>query len=273
MADRSTLDRLRVTPKQAAKIAKIDTSGTPGAPGDRDETESASEELRLELVDLQNRLHAEAEQSLLVVFQAMDAGGKDGAIKKVFSGVNPQSCRVTAFKAPSEEELAHDFLWRVHHVVPRAGEVGIFNRSHYEDVLIVRVHDLVPKKVWSKRYAAIKDFESHLVASGTTVVKFFLHISKDEQAERFRSRLEEPDKNWKFNTADLEERKYWDAYQEAFEDALTKTSTAKAPWYVIPADHKWYRDWAVLRVLVETLREMDPKYPEPAMDLSKVVID
>ena len=273
MAGRSTLDRLRVTPKQAANIAKVDTSSTPGAPGDRHETEAASEELRLELVDLQNRLYAEAHRSLLVVFQAMDAGGKDGSIKKVFSGVNPQSCRVTSFKVPSDEEAAHDFLWRVHEVVPRAGEVGIFNRSHYEDVLIVRVHGLVPKSIWSKRYGAIKDFEAHLAESGTTVVKFFLHISKDEQAERLRKRLEEPDKNWKFRAADLEERKHWDAYQEAFEDALTKTSTTTAPWYVIPADHKWYRDWAVLSVLVETLREMDPKYPEPALDLANVVIE
>jgi PPK2 family polyphosphate:nucleotide phosphotransferase len=273
MPRRSTLDRLRVGPEKAAGIAKIDTSGSPGSPGDRATTEAASDELREALADLQNRLYAEAKRSLLVVFQAMDAGGKDGAIKKVFTGVNPQSCRVTSFKAPSEEELAHDFLWRIHQALPRRGEVGIFNRSHYEDVLIVRVHDLVPKSVWSKRYESIRQFEEHLVESGTTVVKFFLHISKEEQAERFRKRLSEPDKNWKFNTADLEERKYWGAYQKAFEDALSKTSTKAAPWYVVPADKKWYRDWAVLSVLVETLNRMDPKYPEPALDLANVVIE
>jgi PPK2 family polyphosphate:nucleotide phosphotransferase len=273
MAPERTLDRLRVAPKHAAGIAKIASDGTPGSPGNKRETEAASEKLKDELAELQGRLYAESTRSLLVVFQAMDAGGKDGAIRKVFGGVNPQGCRVTSFKAPSEEERSHDFLWRVHHAAPRHGEIGIFNRSHYEDVLIVRVHQLVPKSVWSKRYAAINAFEQQLAAAGTTVVKFYLHISKEEQAERFRKRLEEPDKNWKFNTADLEERKHWDDYQEAFEDALTKTSTPAAPWYVIPADHKWYRDWAVLTVLVQTLQEMDPQYPEPAIDLADVVIE
>jgi PPK2 family polyphosphate:nucleotide phosphotransferase len=273
MAAQSTLDRLRVGPKQAAGIAKLDTDGTPGCPGNKQATEAASEELRLELEDLQQRLYAESTRSVLAVFQAMDAGGKDGAIRKVFAGVNPQGCRVTSFKAPSDEERSHDFLWRVHQHVPRHGEIGIFNRSHYEDVLIVRVHGLVPKSVWSKRYAAINAFESQLAAAGTSIVKFYLHISKQEQAERFRKRLTQPEKKWKFNTADLEERKHWDAYQEAFEDALTKTSTDAAPWYVIPADKKWYRDWAVLTVLVETLRTMDPQFPEPAVDLADVVIE
>jgi PPK2 family polyphosphate:nucleotide phosphotransferase len=268
-----TVDRLRVAPKQPADIARRDSSATPGAPGKEDATDKASEQLRLELEELQLRLYAEAKRSILVVFQAMDAGGKDGAIKKVFSGVNPQGCRVTSFKAPSDEERAHDFLWRVHHNVPRVGEIGIFNRSHYEDVLVVRVHKLVPKTVWSKRYAAINAFESELSAAGTTIVKFFLHISKEEQAERFRKRIAEPQKNWKFNRADVEERQHWSAYEEAFEDAITKTSTAAAPWYVVPADHKWYRDWAVLTVLVETLRAMDPQYPEPALDLADVVIE
>jgi PPK2 family polyphosphate:nucleotide phosphotransferase len=191
----------------------------------------------------------------------------------VFGGVNPQGCRVTSFKAPTEEELAHDFLWRINKATPRKGEIGIFNRSHYEDVLIVRVHDLVPKSVWSKRYGTIKTFESNLVASGTTIVKFFLHISKEEQAERFRKRLENPEKHWKFRHADLDERRHWDEYQEAFEDALTKTSTADAPWYTIPADRKWFRDWAVLSVLVETMRRMDPQYPAPEEDLTGVVVE
>jgi PPK2 family polyphosphate:nucleotide phosphotransferase len=272
--DRSgTLDHLRVKPKTAAHIAKIDPGTTKGAPGDRKDTEAASAELNEELAGLQERLWAEGRRSLLVVLQALDAGGKDGAIRKVFGGVNPQGCRVTSFKAPTDEELAHDFLWRVHANVPRHGEIGIFNRSHYEDVLIVRVHGLVPKKVWSKRYATINDFESNLTASGTTIVKFFLHISPDEQAARFRKRLENPEKHWKFRQADLEERKHWDAYQEAFEDALSKTSTADAPWFVIPADHKWYRDWALLSVLVETLHRMDPQYPEPEEDLTGIVVE
>jgi PPK2 family polyphosphate:nucleotide phosphotransferase len=267
------VDHLRVKPKSKAGLSKIATDSTKGAPGDKKATEAASAELNEELSSLQERLWAENARSLLVVLQAIDAGGKDGAIRRVFGGVNPQGCRVTSFKAPSDDELAHDFLWRVHQNTPRRGEIGIFNRSHYEDVLVVRVHDLVPKKVWSKRYAIINDFEAGLSASGTTIVKFFLHISKEEQAERFRKRLENPEKHWKFRRADLEEREHWDEYQQAFEDALTKTSTAVAPWYVIPADHKWYRDWALLSVLVETLRGMDPQYPAPDEDLAGIVVE
>jgi PPK2 family polyphosphate:nucleotide phosphotransferase len=272
MSGSGIADDLRVAPKGKAGIAGIDTGSTKGAPGDKKVTEAASAELNQRLSELQERLWAEHERSLLVVLQAIDAGGKDGAIRKVFGGVNPQGCRVTSFKAPSEEERDHDFLWRVHRAVPGRGEIGIFNRSHYEDVLVVRVHDLVPKKVWSKRYGIINDFEASLAAAGTTIVKFFLHISKDEQAERFRKRLQNPDKHWKFRRADLEEREHWDAYQEAFEAALSKTSTAAAPWYVIPADHKWYRDWALLSVLVDTLERMDPQYPAPEDDLAGIVI-
>jgi PPK2 family polyphosphate:nucleotide phosphotransferase len=268
-----TLDRLRVPPKKSPHLHKIDPADTDGAPGGKEETIAASAELNEQLAELQERLWAENRRSLLVVLQALDAGGKDGAIRKVFSGVNPQGCRVTSFKAPSEEELAHDFLWRIHKATPRKGEIGIFNRSHYEDVLIVRVHDLVPKAVWSKRYAMINAFEANLAASGTTIVKFFLHISKEEQADRFRKRIENPEKNWKFRSEDLAEREHWDDYQKAFEDALTKTSTDVAPWYVIPADKKWYRDWALLSVLVATLRSMDPQYPEPEEDLSGIVVE
>ena len=272
--DRSDIvDRLRVDPKGKAGIAGIDPASTKGAPGEKKITEAASAVLNTQLSELQERLWAENARSLLVVLQAIDAGGKDGAIRKVFGGVNPQGCRVTSFKAPSEEELAHDFLWRVHRATPRTGEIGIFNRSHYEDVLVVRVHDLVPKKVWSKRYAQINDFEATLAAAGTTIVKFFLHISKEEQAERFRKRLENPEKHWKFRRADLEERAHWDSYQDAFEEALSRTSTSVAPWYVIPADHKWYRDWALLSVLVETLESMDPKYPAPEEDLEGIVVE
>jgi PPK2 family polyphosphate:nucleotide phosphotransferase len=273
VGDRSTLDHWVVRPKSGARLSTIDPDSTVGAPGKKKETEAASAELNTELAELQTRLFAESERALLVVLQAMDAGGKDGAIRKVFGGVNPQGCRVTSFKAPTPEELAHDFLWRITAALPRRGEIGIFNRSHYEDVLIVRVHNLVPRRVWSKRYEAINAFERRLASEGTSIVKFYLHISKEEQAARFRKRLEQPEKNWKFRTADLEERKYWDDYQLAFEDAITKTSTGDAPWYVIPADNKWYRDWAVLSVLVETLRNLDPQYPPPSEDLSGIVIE
>ena len=200
----------------------------------------------------------------------MDGGGKDGTIKHIFRGVNPQGCEVTPFKQPTPEELAHDFLWRCHRAAPPKGKIGIFNRSHYEDVLIVRVHDLVPPEVWRSRYRRIVEFEDELRDSGTTIVKLFLHISKEEQARRLRSRLERPDKQWKFSMADLPERKRWDDYMEAFHDALVATTTEPAPWYVIPADHKWYRNWAVASILVDTLFRMDPQFPPPDPDLSSV---
>jgi PPK2 family polyphosphate:nucleotide phosphotransferase len=265
--------RWRIGAGTAPQLAAIDTGDPAGAPGDKAATRDASAALRTELGDLQARLYAESRRSLLVVLQAMDAGGKDGTIRSVFSGVNPQGVRVASFKAPTEEELAHDFLWRVHAQCPRHGEIAIFNRSHYEDVLIVRVHELVPKAAWRARYKTIADFESGLVAAGTRVVKLFLHISKHEQARRLQERLDDPAKRWKFRMADLSERARWDDYQAAFEDALAKTSTAEAPWFVIPADHNWYRDWVVLSVLVETLRDMDPQYPPAAEDLTGVVID
>ena len=263
-----------VHPGTDAGIAAIDPGSTAGAPGkgDKDETMDAVRELRQQLRDLQERLYAENKQSLLIVLQALDAGGKDGTIKHVFKGVNAQGTRVTSFKQPSEDELKHDFLWRVHKCTPGKGEIGIWNRSHYEDVLVVRVHDLVPESVWRRRYGVINDFEHELSVARTQVVKFFLHISKEEQAERFQDRLDQPDKRWKFSQADLTERNRWDDYQEAFEDAITRTSTEHAPWYVIPADHKWYRNWAVLSVLVETLRAMDPQYPEPEQNLDRVRI-
>lgn len=266
-----------VHPGTDAGIGSIDPGSTAGAPGkggegDKHDTMEAVRALRKELRALQERLYAESAQSLLIVLQALDAGGKDGTIKHVFKGVNAQGTRVTSFKQPSEDELAHDFLWRVHKVTPGKGEIGIWNRSHYEDVLIVRVHDLVPPSVWRRRYGVINDFEHELSVARTQVVKFFLHISKEEQAERFQARLDRPDKQWKFKKADLAERKRWGDYQEAFEEAITRTSTAHAPWYVIPADHKWYRNWAVLSVLVDTLRAMDPRFPEPEDDIEGVRI-
>jgi len=264
--------RWRIAPGEAVDLAKLDTGSTKGAPGDEEATEATFPELWADLHDLQERLFAESKRSLLVVLQAMDAGGKDGTIEHVFKGMNPQGVRVASFKVPSEEERAHDFLWRIHQQVPRAGEIGVFNRSHYEDVLVVRVHDIVPKEVWKARYEHIRAFEQGLVDGGTTIVKLYLHISKDEQAERLQARLDDPSKHWKFRVGDLAERERWDDYRAAFEDAIAKTSTAEAPWYVVPADHKWYRNWAVLRILTETLRAMDPEFPPPEEDLSSVVI-
>jgi PPK2 family polyphosphate:nucleotide phosphotransferase len=208
-------------------------------------------------------LWAEGERALLVVLQGMDTSGKDGTIRHVFCGVNPLGVRVTPFKAPSEEERKHDFLWRAHRAVPANGEMGLFNRSHYEDVLIVRVHAFVPEPVWRARYDAINDFERHLAEEGTTIVKFWLHISADEQRRRLQARLDDPAKRWKFNPDDLTERKLWPEYRAAAEEMLARTATPEAPWYVVPADHKWYRNWAVSRMLVDTLEEMNPQYPEP----------
>jgi PPK2 family polyphosphate:nucleotide phosphotransferase len=263
--------RWRVAPGTKVDLGEIDARSTDGAPGDKADTQEVVDGLHEELAGLQERLYAEGERSLLVVLQAIDAGGKDGTIKHVFRGLNPAGSRVVSFKVPSEEERSHDFLWRVHARTPAKGEVVVFNRSHYEDVLVVRVHDLVPEKVWRPRYEFINDFEANLAAAGTRIVKLYLHISKEEQAERFRARLDDPSKRWKFRTGDLEERKRWDDYVGAFEEAISRTSTDHAPWYVIPADRKWYRNWAVSRILVETLEDMDPRYP-PAEDLSGVEV-
>jgi len=257
------IDKLRVRPGGRADLAARDPSATDGAPGDKVATESALPALIDELSRWQDRLWAEATRSVLVVLQGMDASGKDGTIKHVFRGVNPQGTRVAAFKEPTREELGHDFLWRVHRRTPIAGELGIFNRSHYEDVLAVRVHRLVPEKVWRTRYDAINDFERLLAHGGTTMVKFFLHISPEEQGRRLQERLERPDKRWKIQASDIADRERWDDYRAAYTDALERTSTDTAPWHVIPADRKWYRNWAVSHVLLHTLRTMDPRYPEP----------
>ncbi|HJV08568.1 MAG TPA: polyphosphate kinase 2 family protein [Acidimicrobiales bacterium] len=263
--------RWRVAPGTQVDLAAIDTRSTEGAPGDKKDSEAALEDGLEEMAGLQERLYAEGEQSLLVVLQAIDAGGKDGTIKHVFRGLNPASCRVVSFKVPSEEERSHDFLWRVHAKTPARGEVVVFNRSHYEDVLVVRVHELVPEDVWRPRYDLINAFEANLAAAGTRIVKLYLHISKDEQAERFQARLDDPSKRWKFRKGDLDERARWDDYMAAFTEAISRTSTDVAPWYVVPADRKWYRNWAVSRILAETLAAMDPQYP-PAEDLAGVEI-
>ena len=260
-------ERWRIDPGTAFDLDTLDPADLDGAPGDKDATKEAIKDLRDRLADLQNRLYAESDQALLVVLQAIDAGGKDGTIKHVFKGINAQGCKVTSFKKPNEHELSHDFLWRIHQNTPHDGMIGIFNRSHYEDVLVVRVHGLVPENVWRGRYELIRNFEQQLSAERVRIVKFYLHISKEEQAERFRRRLERPDKRWKFNRADLDERKRWDEYRAAFNEAIAETTTDIAPWYVIPGDHKWFRNWCVLTTLVETLEHMNPQYPEPAEDL------
>jgi PPK2 family polyphosphate:nucleotide phosphotransferase len=225
------------------------------------------------LFELQARLWAEAQRGLLVVLQAIDAGGKDGTIRSVFSGVNPQGVRVVSFKVPAGRETIQDYLWRVHLQCPGHGEVGIFNRSHYEDVVAVRVHDIVPEERWRKRYHHIREFERILSDEGTRIVKILLHISRDEQRRRLQSRLDTPSKNWKFRTGDLEDRARWDDVMAAYEDAITETSTDYAPWYVVPGDRKWVRNVAVSSLLVEILEDMDPQYPppEPGIESVKVV--
>jgi len=263
-------DRWRVAPGAAVDLAARDPRQADGIAG-KDEAMAALPELHDRLRQLQERLWADQRQSLLVVMQAIDAGGKDGAIKHLFHGLNPAGAHVVSFKAPSEDELAHDFLWRIHGHTPGKGELTIFNRSHYEDVLVVRVKHLVPETVWRPRYKLINHFEAQLAASGTRIVKLFLHISKDEQAERFRARLADPTKCWKFRVGDLADREQWDSYQHAFEEAIARTSTEPAPWYIVPADRKWYRNWAVSRILVETLEHMDPQYP-PCEDVTGVTI-
>jgi PPK2 family polyphosphate:nucleotide phosphotransferase len=240
---------------------------------DRSAAEDEFRLLREKLIDYQRRFYAWNKRKLLVVLQAMDAGGKDGTIRRVFRGVNPQGVLVTSFKVPSKVELAHDFLWRIHKAVPGKGMIGVFNRSHYEDVLVVRVHNIVPEEIWRPRYDQINAFEKQLVETGTVILKFYLHISSDEQRERFQARLDDPDKNWKFSMEDLEKRKLWDEYMAAFNEMLEKTTTHYAPWYVIPSDQKWYRNLAITRVLVQTLEKLDPQYPSPGVDLSGVLIE
>jgi PPK2 family polyphosphate:nucleotide phosphotransferase len=264
-------ERWRVRPGADVTLADIDTSSTDGAPGWKKETSSTFSDLRGQLREVQERLWAERQQSLLVVLQAMDAGGKDGALKHLFRVFNPVGSRVASFRVPTEEELAHDFLWRIHAHTPAKGEIVVFNRSHYEDVLVVRVHQIVPEDVWWPRYRAINDFEALLHGAGTHVIKLFLHVSKDEQAQRFKARLDDPTKRWKFRRGDLDERARWDDYMAAYQEALARTSTAEAPWYVVPADHKWYRNWAVSQILLEVLGEMNPQYP-PEEDLDGVVV-
>uniref|UniRef100_Q02A47 Polyphosphate:AMP phosphotransferase n=1 Tax=Solibacter usitatus (strain Ellin6076) TaxID=234267 RepID=Q02A47_SOLUE len=261
-------EELLVRPGSRIKLAELDAGETHGVAKDAGERQLKKNLDRLSV--LQYLLYAEARRSLLVVLQGIDAGGKDGTIRHVMSGLNPQGVKVTAFKVPEGAEKRHDYLWRIHQAVPEFGQMGIFNRSHYEDVLVVRVHDLVPKAVWSKRYKQINDFEHMLTENGVRIVKFLLYIDKDEQAKRFRERIDDKTKNWKFSTADLKEREYWDQYMEAYQDALHKCSTDCAPWYVIPANKKWFRNLAVSQVLCEELDAMKLRFPKPIADLSGI---
>ena len=228
------------------------------------------EKLREQISDMQMRLYAEHQRSLLICLQGQDASGKDGVVRHVIGSMNPEGCRVVNFKAPSKEELDHDFLWRIEHLMPRKGEVVIFNRSHYEDVLIVRVHDLVPKSIWSRRYKQINDFEQRQLANGTHILKFFLHISKEEQLERFEQRLDDPAKRWKISEADYTEREYWEEYEKAYEEVFAKCNSTAAPWFLIPADHKWFRDLAISEIIVAALEALKIQVPKPTVDIADI---
>ncbi len=243
--------------------------------GDWDKASAAEKiaENTLESRHLAYRLYAENRRSVLLVLQGMDTAGKDGTIRTVMTGINPQSCQISPFKQPSTEERDHDFLWRIHKAVPRRGNIGIFNRSHYEDVLVVRVHNLVPKEEWKSRYHRINEFEEMITEGGVTIVKCFLHISKEEQRERLQARLDQPHKRWKFSKADIAERKLWDDYQEAYEAAVNKCNTKIAPWHIIPSDRKWYRNLVVSTLLRKTLEAMDPQFPECEQGLDEIVVE
>ena len=265
------MENYRIDPGTPVNLAAID----PGATGGYEKHEAKGETKRLnrELEALQELLYAEGKHKVLIVLQAMDAAGKDGTIRHVFDRVNPQGVKVASFKKPTSRELAHDYLWRVHQHTPGSGEITIFNRSHYEDVLIVRVLGLVPEERWSRRYQHIRAFEQQLADEGTTILKFYLHISKEEQKERLQARLDDPAKHWKFDVGDLAQRERWDDYMTAYETAISETSTAAAPWYVIPANHKWYRNLVLSQIMVGTLKGLNMSFPEAHDDLSGVVVN
>ena len=266
------MKQYKVKPEIKVKLSKWDPNDTGDVKGGKEAGLVQLEALNKKLESLQELLFAEHKHKLLVVLQAMDTGGKDGAIRRVFDGVNPAGVRVASFKAPTAEELDHDYLWRIHKAVPGNGEMVVFNRSHYEDVLVVRVHELIPPDVWGKRFKQINEFERALAENGTTILKFYLHIDRDEQKERLQARLDDPNKRWKFRLGDLEERKLWPDYMQAYEDVLSRTSTEYAPWYIVPANRKWFRDLVISTVLVDTLEGLKMKYPESEENLAGVVI-
>lgn len=264
--------KLHLVTGRRVDLSAIDPTDAGATPGGKEETNAALATLVARLADLQAQLWAEAQRRVLVVLQGIDTSGKGGTIDHVFGGVHPAGLRVVSFKAPSSTELARDYLWRVHANVPAAGELAVFDRSHYEDVLAVRVLGLVPEARWRRRYDHINAFEQLLTDEGTTVVKLFLHISEDEQRQRLQARLEDPTKRWKFRTEDLESRARWADYQTAFAEAIERTSTAHAPWHIIPANRKWYRNWAVATIVVGVLEQMDLRWPDPIDDPTGVVI-
>ena len=267
------MERYLVEPGSKVDLSQCDPNDKSLFPGKKQEGRKHLLALNRKLEELQELLYAEHKHKILIVLQAMDSGGKDGVIRHVFDGVNPQGVTVASFKKPTPEELNHDYLWRVHAEVPGKGEMTIFNRSHYEDVLVVRVHSLVPEKVWSKRYDHINEFERMLAAEGTTIRKFFLHIDLEEQRQRLQARLDEPDKRWKFNPADLDERKLWPKYQQAYEEAISQTSTKWAPWYIVPANRKWYRNLVVGTVIADTLSGLKMQHPEATFDPAEIEIE
>ncbi|PHQ81905.1 MAG: polyphosphate kinase [Phycisphaera sp.] len=266
-----------VKPGSKVNLSEINPSKTPGLRGKKADERAEAERLHAENIEanrlLQRKLWAEDKRSLLVVLQGMDCSGKDGTIRNVFGPLNPQGCRVAGFKKPTSEELDHDFLWRVHKVTPARGEITIFNRSHYEDVLAVRVLNLIPESQWQLRYDHINDFERTLSESGTHIIKIMLHISKDEQKERLQARLDDETRAWKFSLGDLETRKIWPEYAKAYEDVLERCSTERSPWFVIPADKKWYRNWAISTIVRQELESMDPQPPAMPEELRGVKVD
>lgn len=265
----SEFKKFRVKPDKKLKLADIDANYK----GKHESKEQALEEIeryRARIAELQIKLYAEKKQSLLIVLQALDAAGKDGTVNHVISSLNPQGARVVGFKQPSDIDLAHDFLWRIHIHTPVKGEITVFNRSHYEDVLVTRVHQLIDKPTWKSRYKRIREFEKLLLDNNTHILKFFLHISKEEQLERFARRIEDPARNWKISNSDYSERELWDDYTKAYEDAISTTTTKKAPWFVIPANHKWYRNLAVSKIIVDTLESMNLDFPAPTVDLTEI---
>jgi len=268
-----SMRRYRIKPGSRPHLDRCDPEETSAFKGNKHKAAERLAELNKRLEAQQEMLWAEHRHKVLVVLQGMDTSGKDGVIRHVFEGVNPLGVRVAAFKAPTPEELAHDFLWRVHPQVPGSGELVIFNRSHYEDVLVARVRKLVPEKVWRPRYGQIVEFEEPLAEAGTTILKFYLHISRDEQRQRLQERLDDPAKRWKFRLGDLEDRRLWDDYMTAYEEAIARTSTRAAPWYVVPSNRNWYRNLVIATVLVEALEGLKIRRPEPEEDLSKVVLE
>lgn len=263
----------RIRPGTKVKLADFDPSGETELAGDKERGLALLEQMKTDLQELQSKLYAERRHRLLIILQGMDGSGKDGTVRSVFSGIDPHGFRVISFKSPTSAELDHDYLWRVHREAPAKGEIAVFNRSHYEDVIAVKVKNLAPKAIWEKRFDHIVNFERMLTDEGTTILKFFLHISREEQRRRLQARLQNPEKHWKFNPEDIADRRLWPQFSDAYEEVLSRTSTAEAPWFVVPANRKWYRNAVLSSIVTETLGKLELKYPSPTWDLSKVTVE